>query len=326
MNNKKLFSIIIPIYNSANTLERCIDSIIKQDYKNLEIILVNDGSKDNSLKICEKYKKMDNRIILINKENGGVSSARNEGLKIAKGEYISFVDSDDYIEKNMYTLISNTFEKNACDVVIFNMFFENDNNEIIYDLNHSNFNFKKFDFPTYSYYTKTISGYACNKVYSRKLIYQENHNIKFNCDVYIAEDSLFGYEVFNNSKDISYSYINDRLYHYVLSNSSATNTTFNYKKLTYFDVIKKEIEILNDNNINNSFLKADYIINSVRYNVFMKKNNFKYDKRFEKIKITAKKFKKEINYKELRLDLIIKLIIANYFPFFYKFLLKNKNI
>lgn len=95
-------SVIIPVYNVENYLERCIESVIKQTYKNLEIILVDDGSTDHSSAICDEYVEKDNRIIVIHKENGGLSSARNAGIEIASGDFIGFVDSDDYISKNMY--------------------------------------------------------------------------------------------------------------------------------------------------------------------------------------------------------------------------------
>lgn len=90
-------SIIVPIYNVEKYLERCILSIIKQTYQNIEIILVNDGSTDSSIEICKKYSKIDSRILLIDKENGGLSDARNVGLQVAKGDYVLFVDSDDYM-------------------------------------------------------------------------------------------------------------------------------------------------------------------------------------------------------------------------------------
>ena len=103
-DKKKFFmiSIIVPIYNVELYLEKCIESIINQTYKDIEVILINDGSTDKSGIICDKYAKIDDRIIVLHKENGGVSSARNKGLDIAKGDYIAFVDPDDYIEPNMY--------------------------------------------------------------------------------------------------------------------------------------------------------------------------------------------------------------------------------
>ena len=93
-------SVIVPVYNVEKYLKQCLDSIVNQTYKNLEIIIVNDGTKDNSMKIVEEYLQ-DKRIKVINKENGGLSSARNIGIKEATGDYISFIDSDDYISLNM---------------------------------------------------------------------------------------------------------------------------------------------------------------------------------------------------------------------------------
>lgn len=101
-------SIIVPVYNSENYLARCIDSILAQKFADFELILVNDGSKDNSGKICNQYAQIDSRIIVIHKENGGVSSARNKGLEIANGEWISFVDSDDTIDNSFYSSLIET--------------------------------------------------------------------------------------------------------------------------------------------------------------------------------------------------------------------------
>lgn len=109
-----LISIIVPIYNVERYLKKCIDSLINQTYKNIEIILVNDGSKDNSIKICDEYVKSDNRIKLFHKENGGLADARNYGMKFVTGKYVTFVDSDDIISKNMIEILyNNLIENNA---------------------------------------------------------------------------------------------------------------------------------------------------------------------------------------------------------------------
>ena len=118
MNNNidnKLISIIIPVYNCEKYLGRCIESILNQTYKNIEVILVDDGSPDNCGLMCDEYKKQDHRVKVIHKENGGLSSARNAGLDVASGEYIAFVDSDDYIAttmlEKMYALKNNKLIK-----------------------------------------------------------------------------------------------------------------------------------------------------------------------------------------------------------------------
>lgn len=115
---EKKISVIVPIYQVEEYLEKCIESIIHQTYRNLEIILVDDGSKDNCPSICDQYQKMDNRIIVIHKENGGLSSARNAGLDIATGDLVTFVDSDDYIEEDMLKVLSSNMEEHTCDISV----------------------------------------------------------------------------------------------------------------------------------------------------------------------------------------------------------------
>src|SRR5690554_2831077 len=105
VKNEPLISIIVPVFNKENYLRECLDSIINQDYQNFELIVVNDGSTDGSKIICEEYAAKTDKIILVHKENGGVSSARNIGLQKAKGEWITFVDGDDYISKNYLNVV-----------------------------------------------------------------------------------------------------------------------------------------------------------------------------------------------------------------------------
>ena len=100
-----MISVIVPVYNVEKYLDNCVESIVNQTYKDLEIILVDDGSPDNCPAMCDEWAKKDSRIRVIHKENGGVSSARNIGLDNVTGEYIGFVDSDDYLESNMYELL-----------------------------------------------------------------------------------------------------------------------------------------------------------------------------------------------------------------------------
>ena len=118
--SKPLVSIIVPIYKVEPYLRRCLDSIVNQTYANLEIILVDDGSPDNCPQICEEYAVNDNRIVVIHKENGGLSDARNTGLDICKGEYISFVDSDDWVDNNYIKTLLNLAIKENADICICN--------------------------------------------------------------------------------------------------------------------------------------------------------------------------------------------------------------
>lgn len=165
----KKISVIIPIYNVEEYLEKCLNSVINQTYKNLEIILIDDGSTDKSGEICDKYAKKDKRIIVIHKENSGVADARNRGLKIATGEYFGFVDSDDYIELDMFETLYNLQEKNNADISIVS-FYEIYNEKII----------SVRDSGKFTEYTKTgalkellmdrdIQSYVWNKLFKREL-------------------------------------------------------------------------------------------------------------------------------------------------------------
>lgn len=111
-----LISVIVPVYNVEAFLEKCVDSLLAQTHKELEIILVDDGSKDNSGKLCDELQKKDDRIRVIHKENGGLSSARNAGIEIAKGEYFGFVDSDDYVEPEMYATMLEAALRTGMDI------------------------------------------------------------------------------------------------------------------------------------------------------------------------------------------------------------------
>lgn len=127
----ELVSIVVPIYNVEQYLEKCVESICRQTYENLEIILVNDGSPDHCGQMCEEYAKKDNRIKVIHKKNGGLSDARNSGVKLATGKYLLFVDSDDYIAKDLVEKTAAIAEKNNCDMVLYDYYYvEPDNVEI----------------------------------------------------------------------------------------------------------------------------------------------------------------------------------------------------
>jgi len=116
--NNPLVSIIVPVYNVQNSVARCLESICAQTWKNIEIILINDGSKDESYSICESFREKDPRIVLVNKENSGVSATRNHGLTLATGEYVQFVDSDDYIEPDFTERLVTAAEEHHADLVI----------------------------------------------------------------------------------------------------------------------------------------------------------------------------------------------------------------
>ena len=135
----KKISIIVPIYNAGKKLNKCIDSILNQTYKNIEILLVNDGSTDNSLEICERYKSIDDRIILINKKNEGSIQARKTGIDNSSGDYIMFVDADDWVDNNIVSIMYDELKKYKCDIVVSNSYKVFSNRAFIKKSNNSHY-------------------------------------------------------------------------------------------------------------------------------------------------------------------------------------------
>lgn len=181
--SKKLISVIVPIYNVGDYLEQCIKTIIQQTYENVEIILVDDGSTDNCSEICDYYKKLDNRIKVIHKKNGGLSSARNAGLEICLGDYIAFIDSDDYVAENYLEELFNMITENDADIAIANR-YELKGNEVI---------IPKFYLPVNKtlissqkllemFYYDILPHEAWGKLYKRKIF--DNYKYKENLKVY----------------------------------------------------------------------------------------------------------------------------------------------
>ena len=166
---KALISIIIPVYKVEKYLEKCIQSVIKQTYENLQIILVDDGSPDNCGKICDEYAKKDHRIEVIHKSNGGLSDARNKGLEIAKGEYIGFVDSDDYIESDMYEVLYNLLKQYNVDVSICNFYTVSQGKIAIKNADNGIKEYNRIEILKEILLDNDIQSYAWNKLYKREL-------------------------------------------------------------------------------------------------------------------------------------------------------------
>ena len=161
------FSVIVPIYNVEEFLERCIDSILQQTFDDYELLLVNDGSPDNSAYICRKYLNND-KVKYFEKENGGLGDARNYGIKRACGEYLVFVDSDDYIENNLLESVNNAINEFACDIVIFDYALVNMQDELIYVEKQKLEPNKIINFKT-NKELLLLEPAAWNKVYKREL-------------------------------------------------------------------------------------------------------------------------------------------------------------
>ena len=166
---KALISIIIPVYKVEKYLEKCIQSVINQTYENLQIILVDDGSPDNCGKICDEYAKKDHRIEVIHKSNGGLSDARNKGLEIAKGEYIGFVDSDDYIEADMYEVLYNLLKQYNADVSICNFYTVSQGKIAIKNAENGIKEYNRIEILKEVLLDNNIQSYAWNKLYKKEL-------------------------------------------------------------------------------------------------------------------------------------------------------------
>lgn len=162
-------SIIVPVYNVEKYLARCLDSIINQTLKEIEIILVNDGSKDNSQKIIEEYAKKDERIIIINKENGGLSDARNKGLEIASGEYIAFIDSDDFVDSQMLNEMYALGKKHQAEIVFCGLVKVNEKGKEFKLLPQSTQLNEKIELEKDFTFFGEMGCFACNKIYKREL-------------------------------------------------------------------------------------------------------------------------------------------------------------
>ncbi len=224
-------SIVIPIYNGELTIRRCIDSVLSQEYKDFEVVIIDDGSIDKSLEICSKYAEKDNRIILFSQNNKGVSAARNEGIRKANGEYITFVDCDDWIEPNMLTKMLCIAEKENVDIVYMNFYYELENSQHIGRLSPDYLRKKDIHsfplailLPEASYFydhvkqDHDILGAACSKLFRKKLFFND---IWFDENLSIAEDCLFNLNCYLKASDIFID--STPVYHYSIHANSANH-------------------------------------------------------------------------------------------------------
>ena len=228
-------TIVVPIYNAEKYLDRCMQSILNQSFKNFEVILVDDGSNDGSKIICEKYKAIDKRVILLSKKNGGVSSARNSGIDLASGELIMFVDPDDYLEKDMLKRMYDIYEKYKCDVVICD--FETNSRKrcnITCTPNKLIYRNDMMDDILLDVLKGENETYCWNKLYKMSLIknnkiYFENYNI--------WEDAIFNYRVYMNCSKVYY--LPEKLYNYMV-NSTGLSSKYSKDK---FDAANRMLDL-----------------------------------------------------------------------------------
>ena len=209
MSDNSLISVIVPVYNVEPYLTKCIDSIISQTYKNIEIILVDDGSTDHSGEICDRYTKTDCRIRALHKLNGGLSSARNVGIDAALGEFICFFDSDDWVEPNIIKASYNTIIKDQTDIVIWGVqkdYLDKNGSlikteSVVLEDAICNRSEKQYQ-PLLSEAGLAIIGYAWNKLYRTALLH--NNKVKFEEGTSLVEDIIFNQTAFIYANSISF--------------------------------------------------------------------------------------------------------------------------
>ena len=234
---KPYISVIIPIYNVETYLNKSIKSVLNQTLKNIEVILVDDGSSDKSGQIIEKYGEEDSRIVVIHQKNQGVSAARNAGMSIAKGQYIGFIDPDDWIEEDMYELLYLKAIADNCDIVICDFLMEDINGYILEVIKHpfrSNVLMEQDGINQEICKQLLVAGIFTsvnNKIYLR--LYLEENKIKFLAEINIREDYFFNMDLFNYSKRVFY--ISTPYYHYQDVPNSALKR---YDKNKFESVIK----------------------------------------------------------------------------------------
>ena len=264
MNNSKI-SVVVPVYNVMNYLKQCLDSIIQQTYTNIEIILVDDGSTDQSGSICDSCKEKDSRITVIHKKNGGLSDARNAGLNICKGDYISFVDSDDYLSPYFYEILMGVAEKKNCDIVALKRGTSFWDGEEIPALAKDKDEFavrylNSHDVLERMLYQEIATG-AQFKLYKKEAF----DNIRFPVG-YLYEDVATTYKPFFNAKECAI--VEADIYAYRKRRNSIIRQSFSPKKMICLDIFD---QLVNDKQLKDAGLQkaAESRVYAMTYSVFL---------------------------------------------------------
>lgn len=304
-------SIIVPVYNVENHISKCIESILDQTYDNLEIILVNDGSTDNSLSICNTLKKLDSRIIIINQKNEGTSSARNKGLEAATGKYIGFVDGDDTIEKKMYEILISTVIEYDLKLVECD-FIKNTSNE---HRNHDNLD---IEIQSIDQAISRIEKPGFFNVWTKLFDSDLLKNIQF-AHGKVHQDALYVSEVYKKIESLGY--INQPLYIYTADNESITRTNYNSKKVEGIEVILETNENLIQltNNSKNVALLNKVLVKYLAYNYIELNNNPILDKNLFHRKKIKTLIQNKTSFKEENIYIkLIRLLPINIYILFHK--------
>ena len=230
MNEEDVITVVIPVYNVQEYVPRCIESVIKQTYKNLEIILVDDGSTDTSGYICDEYAKQDERIKVIHKKNGGLSDARNVAIDIAKGKYITFIDSDDYVEVDYIAYLYELIKRNECQISICAHFTENEQQKRVdFGNGYEEKSMGKEEAISRMLCEQGFTVSACAKMYELTLF----QNIRYPFGK-LCEDNGTTYKLLEKSEKIYYG--NSPKYIYSKRTGSIMNSKFSKKKMDLIEL------------------------------------------------------------------------------------------
>lgn len=237
-NQLPLVSVIVPVYNAEKYLKRCLDSIKKQTYSNLEILLVNDGSMDRSPYICDKYAANDERIHVIHQKNMGVSAARNAALEIFQGDYVTFVDSDDWVQENMVdAFVHAAYEYEASLITSVAIDRNPDGSENDIQAKTPEKDLLIDIFSQFSFQEEYAHGVVWGSLYAKEIIL----GLRFAQDLYVGEDSLFFAQAVKRSKQLVF--LEKRYYNYVIYEDSALHGEFDERKYTEITAWKRVTDI-----------------------------------------------------------------------------------
>ena len=322
MKNYKI-SIIIPVYNVEPYIKKSLDSVINQTYNNLEIILINDGSTDNSGKICDKYAKKDKRIKVIHQTNKRLSKARNNGLDKATGDYIMFVDPDDWLELNACELLINEIISQKKDILIFNIVREygnesKKNSKFIFNENDKDLKYKT-QAKILSSYLKIdnfkIKGiaYTWNKIIKKQLL--DNIRFSFEGKKAMYEDVVFCYCLLEKTEKIGF--YDKHLYHYRISRKYSYNEDIIKIMDEFYKIIKSYANNHKKDAYYNQSIYSRMLINLhkiINVNIYHKNNNVNVFKKNKMLRneIKKKQYKeaiKNINYSNLNTYLKIYIVL-----------------
>lgn len=270
----KKISVIVPVYNVENYIDKCIKSLLHQSIDDFEILLIDDGSTDNSGAICDEYAKKSDKVKVIHKKNRGLSSARNYGLQIAEGEFVSFVDSDDWIHKDMYLKLYKIAKKYDADIALSGYLKIYDETEEI-NANKDNSvkvftNIEALNNLYNDKYKETVI--CCNKIFKKSLF----DNIRFPMGK-IHEDEFTTHKLIYKAKKIAYT--NEELYFYRQRPGSIMRSEFNIKELDLLDAFKEQNKFMKNINDKDLYYKSlNRYLNSLRLIYYKCKENIEDNK------------------------------------------------